>query len=62
MNPLALEMMARAREIEIRRQLAMRQKLGERDKEYRVWAFERSVLAGMSLVIPLSLLGIFILM
>jgi hypothetical protein len=62
MNPIALEMMARAKQREINRQIAMQRRLDEADSEYRRWRLERSVLAGMSLMVPLSLLGIFFLM
>jgi hypothetical protein len=61
MNPIALEMVARARQMEIERQRAMQHMLERADKEYREWATGRLALAVLSLVFPVSLLGIFIL-
>lgn len=62
MNPIAMEMMVRAKQMEIDRKVALKHRLEKAQAEHRTWVFERSVLALMILVVPVSLLGIFILM
>ena len=62
MNPHAMNMIVKQRQVEIRRKAALQQRIERADKEYRMWSVERSALVMISLVAPLSLLGIFFLM
>lgn len=62
MNPHAMNRIMRQRQLEIRRKAVLQRRRERADREYRMWAVERSVVALLSLVLPGSLIGIFILM
>jgi hypothetical protein len=62
MNPHTMNMIVKQKQAEIRRQVAMQRRLDRVDKEYKMWMLERSILTVMSLLVPLSILSIFILM
>ena len=61
MNTYAINMIVKQQQDEIRRKAAMQNRLDKADREYRDWAVGRLSLAVMSLMVPVSLLGIFIL-
>jgi hypothetical protein len=61
MNTYAINMIVKQQQDEIRRKAAIQNRLDKADREYREWAAGRLSLAVMSLMIPVSLLGIFIL-